>query len=65
MQLRRFPDYESGVDVIGIAGLGISFEDLSITQDGENTLIASGDNNLAYLLSTDAASLSTDNFVFV
>ncbi len=58
-------DYESGVDVIGIAGLGISFEDLSITQDGENTLIASGDNNLAYLLSTDAASLSTDNFVFV
>jgi hypothetical protein len=57
-------DYEFGQDVIGIAGLGVSFADLSITQDGDNTLIVSGDNNLAYLLNTEATSLSSDNFVF-
>jgi 3-phytase/alkaline phosphatase D len=50
-------DFESGVD-------GIGFEDLSITQDGDNALIAARDKELAILLGVDAASLSADNFAF-
>ncbi len=35
-------DFESGVDVIGIAGLGIGFEELSITDSNGDALIATG-----------------------
>jgi hypothetical protein len=57
-------DFESGVDVLGISGLGIGFEDLSIIQDGDNTLIASGEKDLAILLGVEADSLNADNFAF-
>lgn len=57
-------DFESDVDVIGISGLGIGFEDLSITQDGDNALIAAKDRELAILLGVEAASLNTSNFAF-
>jgi glycerophosphoryl diester phosphodiesterase len=58
-------DFESGVDVIGLAGLGISFEELSITDSNGDTLISSSNNDLAILQGVDAASLNADNFVFV
>ncbi|MBF2022551.1 MAG: hypothetical protein IGR93_21295 [Hydrococcus sp. C42_A2020_068] len=58
-------DFESGVDVLGIIGLGIGFEDLSLTQDGDKTLIATGEKDLAILLGVEVDSLSSDNFVFV
>ena len=41
-------DFDSE-DIIGIAGLGISFEDLNLTQQQGNTLISSGENNLNVL----------------
>ena len=57
-------DFTAGEDVIGIAGLGIGFEDLSLTQVEGNALIATDDNELATLIGVDSASLSADNFAF-
>ena len=37
-------DFTSGEDVLGIAGLGIGFDDLSITQQDDNTLIAANNS---------------------
>jgi len=54
-------DFDSE-DVIGIAGLGISFEDLSLTQQQGNTLISFGDDDLALLSGVNSDSLSADNF---
>ena len=56
-------DFTSGEDVLGIAGLGIGFEDLSITQQDDNTLIAANGSDLAILQGVD--SLMADNFAFV
>ncbi|NJR47054.1 MAG: alkaline phosphatase [Hyellaceae cyanobacterium CSU_1_1] len=58
-------DFESGVDVIGIAGLGIGFEELSITDNNGDALISSSNSDLAILQGVDATSLNADNFVFV
>ncbi len=58
-------DFTSGEDVLGLAGLSIGFEDLSITQDNSHTLIGTSDRNLAILLNFDSANLTVDNFVFV
>ena len=57
-------DFISGEDVIGIGGLGIGFDDLSITQQGDDTLIAFGDNELGKLLGVNASILDANNFVF-
>ena len=57
-------DFRSGEDVIGIAGLGIGFDDLQISQQGENTLIAANGIDLAILQSIDSASLIADDFAF-
>ena len=57
-------DFTADEDVIGISGLGIGFEDLTLIQDGDNTLIAVGDNNLAVLQGIDSSSLDVDNFAF-
>ncbi len=58
-------DYTLNEDVLGIAGLGIGFEDLSLTQDGDNTLISASGSNLAILSGIESASLSADNFAIV
>ncbi|GEM_PF-4754777 len=57
-------DFTTGEDVIGIAGLGIGFEDLSITQQQNNTLIAVNHSDLAVLKGISADSLSVDHFAF-
>ena len=57
-------DFTSGDDVLGIAGLGIGFEDLSITQQNGNTLISTGGAELAVLQGISADSLVADNFAF-
>jgi Ca2+-binding RTX toxin-like protein len=57
-------DFESGVDVLGIGGLGLSFTDLAITQQGSNALIASSGQEIAKLLGINATSLSADDFTF-
>ena len=56
-------DFDSN-DVIGIAGLGIGYDDLSLTQQEGNTLISAGEDELAILSGVDSASLSADNFAF-
>ena len=58
-------DFMSGEDVIGIAGLGIGFDRLSITQNGDDALIGNDAQDLAILSGVDANSLNADNFVFV
>ncbi|MEM7579942.1 MAG: hypothetical protein AAF316_08820 [Cyanobacteria bacterium P01_A01_bin.80] len=58
-------DFTSGEDVLGITGLGIGFEDLSITQQEDNTLIATNGSNLAILQGIGSDGLSADNFAFV
>jgi hypothetical protein len=55
----------SGEDAIAIAGLGIGFEQLSITQNGDDALIGTDAQDLAILSGVDANSLNADNFVFV
>ncbi|MBE9215232.1 DUF4114 domain-containing protein [Plectonema cf. radiosum LEGE 06105] len=51
-------DFALGEDVLGIAGLGIDFEDLSITQEKDNVLIAVNGSDLAILQGIGAANLS-------
>lgn len=58
-------DFTSGEDVIGLAGLDIGFDDLGITQQGDDTLISLGNDELAKLLGVTASSFTADNFVFV
>ncbi|BAY81652.1 hypothetical protein NIES267_11290 [Calothrix parasitica NIES-267] len=57
-------DFTSGEDVLGIAGLGIGFDDLSISQQDDNTLIAANNSDLAILEGIVAESLIVDNFAF-
>jgi glycerophosphoryl diester phosphodiesterase len=58
-------DFEFGTDVLGIASLDITFKELSITDNNGDAVIANGEKDLAILQGVDAASLNTDNFVFV
>ena len=51
-------------DLIGLNNLGISFDDLTLTQDGDNTLIAIEGQNVAILVGTDAHSLTNEHFIF-
>ena len=57
-------DFTSGEDVIGIAGLGIGFEDVSITQVEGNAVISATGSELAVFYGVDAASLTVDDFAF-
>ena len=50
--------------MLGIAGLGIGFDDLSITQQEDNTLIAANGSELSILQGIIADSLIADNFAF-
>ena len=57
-------DFELGVDILGIGGLDLDFYDLSLTQDGGNTVISSGTQDLVILLGTQSTNLNKANFVF-
>lgn len=57
-------DFTSGEDAIGIAGLGIGFEDVSITNSEGNASISATGLELAILQGVDAASLTADDFAF-
>ena len=57
-------DFNSGEDVLGIAGLGIGFEDLSITALEADALIAVSGSELAILQGVDAMQLGADDFAF-
>ena len=59
-------DFTSGEDVIGIAGLGIGFDDLDITQTDAGALISVDGKDLAIVSNTPDGFLSNpDHFVFV
>ncbi len=60
----RIADFELDSDVIGFQNLGIGFDDLTFTQDGNNTLIAVEEENVAILKGVDADTLTSDRFVF-
>ncbi|BAY81663.1 hypothetical protein NIES267_11400 [Calothrix parasitica NIES-267] len=62
--INTIKDFISGEDVLGIAGLGIGFEDVSITQQGDNALIAASGTDLAILTDVAADSLTGENFAF-
>ncbi|WP_072060874.1 calcium-binding protein [Crocosphaera watsonii] len=57
-------DFESGEDVIGVAALDIGFDDLGITQQGDDTLISLGNDELAKLLGVTASDLTAADFAF-
>ncbi len=62
--INQITDFTSGEDVIGIAGLGIGFEDVSLTQQGDDALIGATGSDLAILENVDITSLSGDDFAF-
>ena len=57
-------DFTAGEDVIGIAGFGIGFDEVSLVQQDDNTLISAGDDELATLMGINADNLNADNFAF-
>ena len=57
-------DFELGVDVIGIGGLGLGFDDLALTQQADNTLISALGTDMVILTGIHARALSSSNFVF-
>jgi secreted PhoX family phosphatase len=58
-------DFQAGVDVIGIDGLGIGFSELKITQNGNNAVVDINDRELAIFSGVNANDLSDNNFVFI
>lgn len=58
-------DFELNTDILGIAGLGITFEDLSIVQVGSNTLVSTNDRDLAILSGIEFDLLSVNDFVLI
>jgi Ca2+-binding RTX toxin-like protein len=61
----RIVDFQRGTDVLGIAGLGITFGNLTLTQSGADTIVAAGGTQLAFLQGIQANSLSESNFIFM
>lgn len=57
-------DFKSGKDVIGLAGLELEFEDISVMQVKSDTLISVDGRDLALLENVVAADLSEDDFIF-
>ena len=57
-------DFTAGEDVIGIAGLGIGFADVSITAIEEDALISASGSDLAIVEGVAADSLSESDFAF-
>lgn len=59
-------DFTSGEDVIGIAGLGIGYDDLTITDGDGSAIIAVDGSELAILSNANADFIANpENFVFV
>ena len=63
--INTITDFNIGEDIIGIAGFGIGFEDLELTEDGDNTLVGVDGMNLALLESVGVDDLSANDFLLV
>lgn len=57
-------DFTSGEDVIGIAGFDIDFDDVELTDDGDNVFVGIDGINFALLEGVRADELSASDFVF-
>ena len=57
-------DFKLDTDVLGIGGLGLTFEDVSITPQGDNALISVLGTDIAILNGVQADELDSDDFVF-
>jgi Ca2+-binding RTX toxin-like protein len=57
-------DFTAGEDVIGIAGLGASFEGLTIAQGDSDAVIGFEGTDLATLSGIEASSLGAGDFAF-
>ncbi len=60
-------DFEVGIDRIGLVEGELEFTDLTLTQDGSNTLLGIADNGetLAILMGVQASALGEDSFAAV
>ena len=58
-------DFTIGEDVIGIEGIGASFESLGLTQQDQNVVISFEGSDLAVLNNMETSDLNAENFVFV
>ena len=60
-------DFEVGIDRIGLVADELVFEDLTLTQDGSNTLLGVADSGevLAVLNGVEASALGADSFAVV
>ena len=58
----RVLDFQNGVDRLGLAG-NLSFNQLTITQRGDNTLIQNGSRNIAILNGVEATAITAADFV--
>lgn len=60
-------DFTVGEDILGIAGVGLTFADLSIAaseENANNTVIATADQDLAILLGIQPDTISETDFTF-
>ena len=57
-------DFTIGEDVIGIAGLGVGYEDISIASQGNDALISANNSDLGIIQNVDTNSLSESDFAF-
>ena len=57
-------DFTIDEDVIGIAGLGVSYDDISIAPQGNDALISTNNSDLGIIQNIDANSLSESDFAF-
>lgn len=57
-------DFQVGEDLIGLAN-GLSFGQLSLSQNGSSTLINFDDETLAILMEVNVSTLTADSFVMV
>ncbi|MBX2854566.1 MAG: choice-of-anchor I family protein [Rhodobacteraceae bacterium] len=56
-------DFDAGVDQLMIGGVS-SFDDLTLTQNGDNTIVTVDANRSVILNSVDADDLAADDFIF-
>ena len=57
-------DFKRGTDLLGMSGLGLSFDDLTLTQRNANTIISVSGEEVAILRGIQANGLSESNFTF-
>ena len=57
-------DFTIDEDVIGIAGLGVGYDDITITPQENDALISANNSDLGIIQNVDANSLSESDFAF-